>query len=273
MREETATARAPCAAACAAIASGTASEPSSTLATNSTGLAVSEPRSRAALGASSGTGHRARRAAGLQRLDHRAQPRLLRDRHAVAAARLPGDALDAALGLLEVGEHELRLDRLDVAQRIDAALGVDDALVAVGAHDVHDRVGLADVREEAVAETLALVRAGHEAGDVVEVDRVPDDLRGADGLRDLLQALVADGHDGDVRLDRRERVVGRLGAGFRQRVEERGLARVGHADDADPRAHRASPAPGSPRRAEAARAAGESANAVPSSAPASTSEG
>ncbi len=145
------------------------------------------------------------------------------------------------------------------AQRVDAALGVDDVLVAVRAHDVDDRVGLADVREEAVAEPLALVRARDEPGDVVEVDRVPDDLRGADRPRDLLQALVAHGHDGDVRLDRRERVVGRLRAGFRQRVEQRGLARVRHADDADPRAH-----------APIARA---STSAVPSSAPASTSEG
>ena len=150
------------------------------------------------------------------------------------------DALHAALGLLEVGEHELRLDRLDVAQRVDAALGVHHVLVAVGAHDVHDRVGLADVREEAVAEALALVRARHEPGDVVEVDRVPHDLRGAHGARHLLQALVAHRHHRDVRLDRRERVVGRLGARFGERVEQRGLARVGHAHDADPRAHRGS---------------------------------
>ena len=57
--------------------------------------------------------------------------------------------------------------------------------------------------------------------------------------RDPLQPLVGDRHDRDVRLDRRERVVGGLGAGARQRVEERGLARVRHADDAD--LHRARP--------------------------------
>jgi hypothetical protein len=35
---------------------------------------------------------------------------------------------------------------------------VDHVLVTVRTHDVHDRVRLADVREEAVAEALALVR-------------------------------------------------------------------------------------------------------------------
>ncbi len=65
------------------------------------------------------------------------------------------DALEPALGLLEVGVDQLGLDRLDVGQRIDAAVGVDDVRVVVGADDVDDRVGLADVGEELVAEPLA----------------------------------------------------------------------------------------------------------------------
>ena len=81
-----------------------------------------------------------------------------------------------------------------------------------------------------------------------------DEVRGAYGPRDLLEALVAHGHHGDVRLDRRERVVRRLGAGPRQRVEQGRLARVGHPDDAD--LHR-------PRLP----------TTVPSAAPAATSEG
>ncbi len=68
-----------------------------------------------------------------------------------------------------------------------------DALVGVRAHDVQDRVGLADVREEAVAEALALVRAGDEPGDVVEVDRVVDELRRAAPSRRPLEARVATG--------------------------------------------------------------------------------
>ena len=78
-----------------------------------------------------------------------------------------------------------------------------------------------------------LCAPAHEAGDVVEVDRVVDDVRRADRRGDPVEPLVAHRHDGDVRLDRRERVVRRLGARPRERVEQRGLARVGHADDAD----------------------------------------
>ena len=83
----------------------------------------------------------------------------------------------APLGLLEVGEDQLGLDRLHVAAPGRRALGMDHVLVAVAAHDVQQRVGLADVGEELVAEALALVRAGDEPGDVVEVDRVRHDAR------------------------------------------------------------------------------------------------
>ena len=79
-----------------------------------------------------------------------------------------------------------------------------DAVVVVRADDVDDRVDLADVGQELVAQPLALVRARHEAGDVVEGDRVVDDLGRADGRGDRVQALVLDRHDRDVRLDRRE---------------------------------------------------------------------
>ena len=219
-------------------------------------MEVSEPSSCLDVGGVVGHRHGAHRLARLQRDDHLLEPRLLGDRVLVAAACLAHDAVEPPLGLLEVGVDQLGLDRRDVAQRVDAALGVDDAAVRVRAHDVQQRVGLADVGQELVAQALALVGAGHQAGDVVEGDRVPDDLRGLDRVGDLVHALVLDRDDGDVGLDRRERVVGRLGGDARERAEQRGLAGVGHADDPDLHRHRSSlPV------------------TVPSAAPASTSLG
>jgi hypothetical protein len=171
--------------------------------------------------------------AGLQRLDHGAQPRLLRHGRALARARVAHDARVPALGLLEVGEDQLGLDRLDVGAGRDPAVRVDDVLVGVAAHDVQQRVRLADVGEELVAEPLALVGALDEAGDVVELDRVRDDVRRPHGARDRVEALVGHRHDRDVGLDRRERVVRGLRAGAAERVEQGGLARVGQPDDPD----------------------------------------
>ena len=87
---------------------------------------------------------------------------------------LLADPLQTPLGLLEVGEQQLGLDHLGVGERVDAPVGMGDPLVAVGADDVADRVGLADLGEEPVAEPLSRRGAAHEAGDVVELDRLPD---------------------------------------------------------------------------------------------------
>ena len=128
----------------------------------------------------------------MQRLDQPAQPVGLGDCASVAALGRLRDAVEAALGLLEVGVDQLRLDRLDVGDRVDPALGMDDVRVVVDPDDVDDRVGLADVREELVAEALAAVGAGDQSGDVVERDRVGDDLRRLDRLRHRVESRVGD---------------------------------------------------------------------------------
>ena len=151
----------------------------------------------------------------------------------VSAASLTRYALVAAFSLLEVGEDQFGFDDLDVALRVDAAFGVDHVRIAVSTDYVEQRVGFADVGEELIAEPLPLVRPGDEAGDVVEGDRVPNDLRGADSFGDLDHPLVLNRDDGDVRLDRREGIVGGLSTGLSERVEERRLAGVGHADYSD----------------------------------------
>ena len=100
------------------------------------------------------------------------------------------------------------LDGLDVRAGIDLAVDVDDVLVAEEAHDLGDRVGLADVGEELVAEALALARALHEARDVDELDgRGHDPLR-VDDLGEPVEPSVGHRHDADVGLDGGERVVG-----------------------------------------------------------------
>jgi len=171
------------------------------------------------------------------------------------ALRRLGDAVEPALRLFEIGVDQLGLDRLDVLERIDVAIGVDDVRVVMGADDVDDRVGLADVREELVAEALAAVRAGDQAGDVMKCDRVGHRLRGTNRAGDRVQPLVLDRDDCHVRLDRRERVIRGVGGNSSQCAEERRFPRVRKSDD--PYLH----------------AGHAAASAVPSSNPASTSLG
>ena len=125
------------------------------------------------------------------------------------------------------------------------------------AHHVHDRVDVADVAEEAVAEALALMRAANQAGDVHDLEMLGDAALDPEQIGDAVQARVGHRHDCDVRFDGRERILRRLGGRAAQRIEQRRLAGVRQADDPD--LHRA---------ASSARPI-----IVPTAAPAMTSEG
>ena len=174
-------------------------------------------------------------------------------RSAAARARLLSAATSAALVLgsrasfcsrgkrvldgLQVGEDQLGVDRLDVVGRVDLAVDVDDVRVAERADDLADRVGLADVGEELVAQPLARARAADDAGDVDERHGGRNDLRRVVDLRQHGQPRVGHADHADVGLDGRERVVGREDVVLRQRVEQGRLADVGQADDADSESH------------------------------------
>ena len=118
------------------------------------------------------------------------------------------------------------------------AVDVHDVVVLEAAHDVRDRVDLADVAQELVPEPLALAGAADEPGDVEELDRRRRDLLGPGDRREPREARVRHGHDAHVGLDRAERIVRRLrvlrGGDC---IEDRRLPDVREADDAASKTH------------------------------------
>jgi len=146
-------------------------------------------------------------------------------------------AVDLLFHAGQVGQAQLGLDHLDVGDRVDLVVHVDDVVVVEAAHHVDDGVGLADVRQELVAQAFALGRAGHQARDVHKFDDGRHDLLRRDDVRQHLQAGVGQLDDAHVGLDRAERVVLGSDAGLGEGIEEGGLADVGQADDAAFQAH------------------------------------
>ena len=84
----------------------------------------------------------------------------------------------------------LEVDHADVRQRVHLAVDVDHVVVVEAAHDVHDGVALADVRQELVPEASASEGAFHQAGDVHELAGGGDDVGGAADGGERLQAVV-----------------------------------------------------------------------------------
>ena len=153
-----------------------AAEASSTFSTYIIGLAVMscrQPEDRPLLGRDRGLARGLALAQGVERLlDHR---RLGRG-FLVAALGALLEVGQALLEAVEVGQHQLGLDDLGVAHRIDAARDVGDVAVLEAAQHVGDGVDLADVGEELVAQAFALRRALDQAGDVDELELGVDDL-------------------------------------------------------------------------------------------------
>ena len=157
----------------------------------------------------------------------------LASRLLVAALGLLLERVDALLEAVEIGEHQLGLDGLDVGDRIDLALDMGDVVVLEAAHHMRDGVDLADMGEELVAEPLALGGAAHQAGDVDEGQPRRHDLGRFRELRQRVEPRIGHRDLADIRLDGAERIVRRLRRrGRGQRIEERRLADIRQADDA-----------------------------------------
>ena len=62
--------------------------------------------------------------------------------------RLFVQAVDAPLQAVEIGQHQLGLDRFDVGDRIDAAFDMGDVGILEAAHHMGDGVDLADIGRE-----------------------------------------------------------------------------------------------------------------------------
>ena len=121
------------------------------------------------------------------------------------------DRADALLQTFQVGQHQLGLDRIGIGEWIDAVLDVGDVVILEAAQNVSDRVDLADVRQELVAQALALRRATHQPGDVNERKRVGMIALRPCNRRQRCQARVGHADFADVRLDGAEGIVGCLG--------------------------------------------------------------
>ena len=102
-----------------------------------------------------------------------------------------------------------------------------NVVIVKAAQQVYDRIGLADIREELIAQSLALTGT-------LDQPRYVDNLyRGRHRplrmlhLDQLIETLIRHGDDPNVGFDRAEGEVGRLRLSIRQAVKQSGLTDVG----------------------------------------------
>src|SRR3546814_12537476 len=80
-------------------------------------------------------------------------------------------------------------DLLGIGDRVDLAFDVGDVAILEAAQYMTDRIDLADMGEELVAEALTLRGTAHQAGDIDEGQLGRDDLARAGDLGQHVQSL------------------------------------------------------------------------------------
>ena len=154
------------------------------------------------------------------------------DRFLVARAGQLGHAVQGFFYRAQVGQAEFGLDHFNVGNRVDPTGHMNHVVVFKAAHHIDRGIGLADMGQEFVAQTLACAGAGHEARNVHELDnRRHDPFRRDDG-GELLQAGIGHLDDPDVGFDGAERIIFGSDTRLGQRVEQGRFTDIGQAYDA-----------------------------------------
>ena len=114
---------------------------------------------------------------------------------------------------------------------------MDDVVIDEATHDVRNRVGLTDVREERVAFALAFAGAFNKAGDIDELDACRQHALWLHDGGQRIKTRVRYTNNADVRVDGAEGIVFRSDLRLGQRIEQCRFANVREADDSAFDAH------------------------------------
>ena len=130
------------------------------------------------------------------------------------------DLGNAALQHFQISKDQFQVDGLNIAQRIDTAVDVNDIFILKTAHDMDDGIHLADIGQELIAKSFALGSALNQPCDIDKFDNSRRNLFGMVHLAKQTDPFIRDCHHAHIGVDGAEGIVCRLCASFGQRVEK-----------------------------------------------------
>ena len=161
----------------------------------------------------------------------------MREHLLVAGLGLTDHLVQGLFHGFQICQRQFGVDHLDIRKGVDAARHVNHVVVLETAHHMTDGVGLADVGQKLVPQTLAFRSPGHQPGDVHELHAGGDYAAGFYDPRQYIKAVIRKRHDPDVGIDGTEGIVLRRDRRLGKGVEQGGFAHVGQAHDAASESH------------------------------------
>ena len=110
----------------------------------------------------------------------------------------------------QIGQHKLRVDHFDVANRIDRAADMMNIGTLKATHHLHDGIDFANMTEELVSQTFSGARTFDQTGDIHELNRRRDNFLRTRKSGQHFQARIGHGHDPEIRINGAEGIICRL---------------------------------------------------------------
>src|SRR3989344_3647916 len=166
------------------------------------------------------------RLAGFKDGDYFTEHIALRDELFVSTFGIPLHTLQSLLGGLHVREDELKVYRLDIAQRVHVSRYMVYVFVVEHTDDFGYRIYFADVREKLVAEPLPLRSTFYQTRDIHEFHRGRHFLCRMGHVGELVEPEIRDRDDSHRRVDGAKRIILRRYPLLGECIEQRGFANV-----------------------------------------------
>ncbi len=113
----------------------------------------------------------------------------------------------AALEHFKICENQFQIDGLNVTDRVNAAVHMDNVRVLKAADDMDDGIAFTDIGKELVAKAFTLGSALDQSGNIDELDRGRNRLGRIIHLRQHIETVVRNGDNTDIRIDCAERII------------------------------------------------------------------
>ena len=118
-----------------------------------------------------------------------------------------GDFGNSSLKDLDIREDQLKVDGLDISERIDASIYVDDVRILKAAYYVNDRIYFTDVCKELVSKSLTFGCALYKTCDINEFNDCRSYFLGVIKISQKFQSLIRYSNNAHIRVDGTERIV------------------------------------------------------------------
>ena len=144
----------------------------------------------------------------------------------VAGSSHLGDARNASLHRLQVAKLQLGVDNPLIAHGVDRAVDMGNIIIVKAPQHVDYCIGLANVCQEFISQSLATAGTFHQSGDVNYLHCCGNNLSRMNQLGETIESLVGDSNHAHVGFDSTEREICRLRLSIRQAVKQGGLAHI-----------------------------------------------